>query len=71
VEREQSLTMAGVFMTPGGDRAIVVDSDYENNKFTEPQGATTLFCERRQSVDAEEESMRDAANADVSVMPKP
>ena len=30
VEREQSLTLAGFTMTPGGERAIVVDSDYEN-----------------------------------------
>jgi len=30
VEREYSLTMAGVTTTKGGDRAIVIDSDQDN-----------------------------------------
>lgn len=30
VDREYSLTMAGVTTMPGGNRAIVVDSDQEN-----------------------------------------
>jgi hypothetical protein len=67
VEREQSLTMAGVVMTPGGDRAIVVDSDYEQNKFIEQNPNSQQFFEQRQSVDAEEEDRSDAANAEVSV----
>jgi hypothetical protein len=49
-------------MTPGGDRAIVVDSDYEQNKFTEQNPNTQHFFEQRQSFDAEEE--------DRSVAPK-
>ena len=71
VEREQSLTIA-LKETPGGDRAIVVDSDYENNKYTADhhQPNTTMFYERRQSVDAEDEEKSDAANADVTVQPK-
>ena len=54
-------------MTPGGDRAIVVDSDYEQNKFTEQNPNTQHFFEQRQSFDAEEEDRSDAANAEVSV----
>ena len=67
VEREQSLTMAGVVMTPGGDRAIVVDSDYEQNFVIEQNPHSQQFFEQRQSVDAEEEDRSDAANAEVSV----
>ena len=54
-------------MTPGGDRAIVVDSDYEQNKFIEQNPNSQQFFEQRQSVDAEEEDRSDAANAEVSV----
>jgi hypothetical protein len=52
-------------MTPGGDRAIVVDSDYEN-KFPENTAVVnpSLFYERRPSLDI---AIDELANADVTV----
>lgn len=60
-------------MTPGGDRAIVVDSDYEN-KFTESHEVVPRMFyeqERGQSLDGNGEGdasdLDDAANADVTL----
>lgn len=52
-------------MTPGGDRAIVVDSDYEN-KFPENAAPSnsSLFYERRPSLEI---AIDELANADKTV----